>query len=128
MNRTYALDASALLCLLLQERGADIVLKALPDCVISAVNLSEVIAKLSDRGGDAATIEAALSGLDLDIVAFDGEQARLAGLLRLPTRAFGLSLGDRACLALACVRDAVALTCDTGWSKLDVGCVVELAR
>ena len=128
MNKAYALDASALLCLLLQERGADVVLKALPDCVISAVNLSEVVAKLSDRGGDPATIEAALSALDLDIIAFDGEQARMAGLLRRQTQPFGLSLGDRACLALACLRKAVALTCDADWAKLEIGCAVELAR
>ena len=128
MNKAYALDASALLCLLLQERGADVVLGALPDCIISAVNLSEVVAKLSDRGGDAATIEAALSALDLDIVPFEGEQARMAGLLRRQTRPFGLSLGDRACLALACLRKAAALTCDADWAKLELDCAVVLAR
>ncbi len=128
MSRVYVLDASALLCLLLEERGAEKVLAALPGCVIGAVNLSEVVAKLSDRGGAPAAIDAALSALDLEVAPFDAEQARLAGLLRLQTRGLGLSLGDRACLALACLRKTVALTCDANWAKLEIGCAVELAR
>jgi ribonuclease VapC len=128
VSRSYALDASALLCLLLEERGAEKVLAALPGCVISAVNLSEVVAKLSDHGGEADAIEAALTSLDLDVIAFDREQARLAGLLRAQTRKLGLSLGDRACLALGVVRNVAVLTCDATWTKLDIGCVVELAR
>lgn len=128
MSRTYALDASALLCLLWNEPGADIVMAALPNCVISVVNLSEVIAKLCDRGGKEATIDAALSALDLDVVAFDRQQARIAGLLRASTRSLGLSLGDRACLALASVRKSAALTCDRSWARLEIDCAVELAR
>jgi PIN domain nuclease of toxin-antitoxin system len=128
VSDVYVLDASALLCLLLEERGAQRVLAALPSCVIGAVNLSEVVAKLSDRGGAPAEIDAALSALDLDVAPFDAEQARLAGLLRAQTRRLGLSLGDRACLALAGLRGATVLTCDASWAELEIGCAVELAR
>jgi PIN domain nuclease of toxin-antitoxin system len=128
VSNVYVLDAFALLCLLLNERGAQKVLAALPSCAIGAVNLSEVVAKLSDRGGAPVEIDAALSALDLDVAPFDAEQARLAALLRPQTRRLGLSLGDRACLALARLRDATVLTCDASWAKLEIGCVVELAR
>ncbi|MGD0563374.1 MAG: type II toxin-antitoxin system VapC family toxin [Roseiarcus sp.] len=128
MSDIYVLDASALLCLLLEERGAEKVLASLPTCMIGAVNLCEVVAKLSDRGGAPAEIDAALSALDLDVVAFDREQARLAGLMRSQTRGLGLSLGDRACLALGVLRNAVVLTCDASWARLEIGCAVELAR
>ncbi len=128
MSDDYVLDASALLCLLLDERGANKVLAVLPSCVVGAVNLSEVVAKLSDRGGAPAQIEAALSALDLDVAPFDAEQAWLAGLLRAQTRRLGLSLGDRACLALGRLREATVLTCDASWVDLDIGCAVELAR
>ncbi len=69
-----------------------------------------------------------LAGLQLSVVPFDREQARLAGSLRRSTRGYWLSLGDRACLALARVQAAVALTCDRSWARIDVGCRVKLAR
>ena len=128
MGRRFVLDASALLCLLAAEKGADAVLSALPDSVIGAVNLSEAIAKLAERGVSASAIDAALGGLDLTVVPFDREQARAAGLLRAKTRKIGLSPGDRACLALASVRGETAMTCDAAWATLALGCDVALAR
>jgi ribonuclease VapC len=95
------LDASALLALLQNEPGAEVAAVRLPDCVISAVSLSEVVAKLVDYGLPEADLRAALDVLDLEVREFDTEAAYAAGELRRITRRAGLSLGDCACLALA---------------------------
>ncbi|MGN7126749.1 type II toxin-antitoxin system VapC family toxin [Methylorubrum thiocyanatum] len=130
MATNYVLDASALLCLFNQEEGQERVRAALSDSVISAVNYSEVIAKLVERGGAVAAVSRALDHLHLAMVDFDRVQAVEAGALRQATRQAGLSFGDRACLALAKTRGLVALTADQAWAQLDdaVGVTVELVR
>ena len=126
----HVLDASALLCLLFDEPGADRVERALPDAVISAANLAEVIAKLMDRGLDGNEALADLRELDLTVVALDRAQAEAAGLLRYATREANLSLGDWACLALAQQRGAATLTTDRRQSEVAgaIGVTVELIR
>jgi ribonuclease VapC len=128
VNKSYVLDASALLCLLQAEPGADRVAEAMPNAQIGAVNFSEVVAKLVEAGLEERAADSVIDTLQLKVIPFDQEQARLAGLLRVATRRFGLSLGDRACLALACARGAVALTCEKSWVKIEAACVVELIR
>jgi PIN domain nuclease of toxin-antitoxin system len=122
------LDASALLALLGGERGADVVAGALPGAVISAVNLSEVVAKLTERGMPDREVRRALDGLGLDVQAFDREQAYLAGQLRTGTRSTGLSLGDRACLALGQRLKTVVLTADRQWEAVRAGVDVQVIR
>lgn len=112
------LDASALLALLQDEPGAEAVAGALARSVISAVNLSEVVAKLTDHGMPLADIRAALDGLPLDVHPFDQEAAYASGALRGVTRGQGLSFGDRACLALAHQLGLEAVTADRAWSRL----------
>jgi PIN domain nuclease of toxin-antitoxin system len=124
----YVLDASAVLCLIRGEPGADVVQAALPSSSMSAVNLGEVVAKMVDLGMDAALIAEVLDPLRLRAVPFDGAQARASGMLREPTRALGLSLGDRACLALAAQLGATALTTDQAWSPLSAVATIRLAR
>jgi ribonuclease VapC len=128
VSESYILDASALLCLLQDEKGAERVAEALPEAQISAVNYSEAFGKLVEAGLDEETVSSLIDSLQLQVIPFDREQAGLAGSLRRTTREFGLSLGDRACLALARVRGAVALTCDKSWTRFDAGSRVELAR
>ncbi len=130
MALKYALDASALLCLLNQEEGHNRVRSALAEAAISAVNYSEVVAKLVERGGAVAAISRALEHLHLTVAEFDREQAVEGGALRKTTRQAGLSFGDRACLALAKSKGLTALTADQAWAKLDeaVGVTVELVR
>ncbi|UHC17872.1 type II toxin-antitoxin system VapC family toxin [Methylobacterium currus] len=120
----YVLDASALLCLFNQEEGQDRVRAVLSESVISAVNYSEVVAKLVERGGSVATIGRALEHLHLTVDEFDRAQAVEAGALRAVTRQAGLSFGDRACLALANSRGLVAVTADRPW--LDLGLDIEI--
>lgn len=124
----YVLDASALLCVLFDEPGAEHVSERLTGALISAINYSEVIAKLVDRGAPAEEIVSIMADLDVGIVPVDRHQGELAGMLRKATRDIGLSLGDRACLALALTRRAIALTTDRAWAELDIGLEVELAR
>lgn len=122
------IDASALLALLNDEPGADVVTEALPDGIISAVNLSEVIAKLVSAGVPEEAIHHVLQPIGLVVVPFDEEQAYQAGLLHSFTQEKGISLGDRACLSLAIIRSAVALTADRLWADLSIGATVKVIR
>jgi ribonuclease VapC len=128
VNETYVLDASAVLCLLQEEKGAERVAEALPDSMIGAVNYSEVVAKLVEAGLDEVIVDSLIDKLQLNVIPFDRIQARLAGSLRSSTRKFGLSLGDRACLALAAAESATALTCERIWTKFEAPCKVETLR
>lgn len=121
------LDASAVLALLQDEPGGDLVLDSLPGALISSVNLSEVVAKLAELGMPKREIRLALS-LGLKVVPFDEALAYSAGSLRPATRSAGLSLGDRACLALAWSRSLPALTTDRAWQDLDVDVEVRVIR
>ncbi len=124
----YVLDASALLAAFFGEEGAEKVEEMLPRAVIGAVNLSEVVAKLQDRGVPDDEIDGHVADLDLEVIAFDRLQAVTAGRLRRETSAIGLSLGDRCCLALAVQRGAVAVTTDRAWSSLALPATVEVIR
>ncbi len=124
----YVLDASAILALLNGETGSDLVLEALPHSVVSTVNLAEVCARLSGIGMAGAEIRETLSLLGLVIVPFDEESAFLSGDLRPITQSAGLSLGDRACLALAKQTGRIAVTSDRAWQTVKTGVTVRLIR
>lgn len=130
MTERFVLDASALLCLLKSEQGAERVLAVMPRAVISAVNLCEVYGKLADAGGSEDRIAQAIGGLHLRVEPFDEAQARRAGMLRPLTKSLGLSLGDRACLGLAQHHGTTALTTDRIWADLPdaLGVSVEVIR
>jgi len=122
------LDASALLALLNSEPGSRIVEESLSSAAVSAVNLSEVVSKLSERGMPEAEVRTALEGLGLDVRPFDTAMAYSAGTLRPATRGLGLSLGDRACLALGLSLSAPVLTTDRSWRKLKIGVKIRAIR
>ena len=122
------LDASALLAMLQGEPGGERVAEAIPDAVISAVNIAEVVAKLCDKGLAQKQARETLEILSLNVVEFDLSQAIEAGGLRPSTRDYGLSLGDRACLALAARVGATALTTDRAWAQLEIGISVDVIR
>ncbi len=125
---TSVLDASALLAMLQGEPGGDRVAEAIPDAVISAVNITEVVAKLCDKGLAQKQARETMEILSLNVVEFDMSQAIEAGGLRPSTRDYGLSLGDRACLALAARVGATALTTDRAWAQLEIGISVDVIR
>lgn len=123
------LDASALLALLNEEEGAEQVAELVAaGATISAVNLSEVAAKLSLVGMPEALIRESLDPLGLETVAFDVELAYRAALLAGPAKASGLSLGDRACLALAAQAGLPAVTADRAWRQLGLDVELRLIR
>ncbi|MCY4454860.1 MAG: type II toxin-antitoxin system VapC family toxin [Chloroflexi bacterium] len=128
---SWVLDASALIACVHHEPGEEVVTGALlAGAVMSSVNLSEVVARLSDAGMPAEDIHEALNSFELTIDPFDGEGAFAAGLLRPSTRRAGLSLGDRACLALAMRTGLPALTGDRAWRDVgsDLGVEVSIFR
>lgn len=110
------LDASAVLALLFEEPGAEMVRGCVRAAVIGAANLAEVLAKLSDHGLPAAEAARAVAILGLEVAPMTEAQAQRSAGMRAVTRAAGLSLGDRACLALAAELDLPALTADRSWA------------
>ncbi len=115
------LDASALLALLFKEPGAKLVVPHLPGSMLSAINLSEVVSKAVENGLMLEDARRMLSEFPCQIVPFDVDAAYLTASLRAATRPFGLSLGDRACLALALSENVPAVTADQSWAKCDLG-------
>ena len=124
----YVLDASAVLAVIQEEPGAERIEAHLDTGCISAVNLAEIVGKLQDRGLDDSEINELIALLDLDTRILDKEGAVFLGKLRQTTKVAGLSLGDRACLALAHSLGATAITMDRAWKDLDVGVTREVAR
>lgn len=113
------LDASALLAYLLDEAGAGEVEQALGDqAAIGAVNLAEVLSKLCDAGEDPDSAMGGITVLPLDVVPFDEDLAVESARLRPPSASAGLSLGDRACLALGRRLGRRVLTADGSWVGL----------
>jgi ribonuclease VapC len=127
-DNAAVLDASALLAVLTGEPGAGYVERYLPGAVISAVNLSEAAGKLMERGAPLEAVKAAIASIGLVVFDFDEVQAMAAAALRPRTRALGLSLGDRACLALGETRGGKVLTCDTAWSAVDTAADIVQVR
>lgn len=122
------LDASALLARIWREPGFEKVEAAITGALISAVNMAEVVQKLVDRGVPTVTMLDIMSALPCRTEVFDAELAFTSGLLRRETRQKGLSLGDRACLALAMLHHAPVLTADRAWAELDLDVEVVLIR
>lgn len=121
---THVLDTSAILAVFLNEEGADFVRAAGPDGLISAVNWSEVVAKMSDRGSPPALTLGRLEALALHVAPFGRAQARQAGELRRATRERNVSFADRACLSLGIEAGLPVVTGDRDWT--DLGLDVEL--
>jgi ribonuclease VapC len=111
----FVLDSSAILALLWNEPGVDVVTSVIPLSVISTVNVAEIVTKLTDMGSLSDLFDRALTRAQVEIVPFTDSQARLCGELRRATKSRGLSLGDRACLALAQERGLTAVTADAAW-------------
>jgi len=113
----HVLDASALLAASKGERGANFVMDLInsKDCVISSVNMAEVGARLLDLGLPIHELGRGIAQFSVDIIDFNQEQALACAALRPLTKSSGLSLGDRACLALTKLMGGTAVTSDRAW-------------
>jgi ribonuclease VapC len=123
-HMTAVLDASALLAYLFDESGAAIVETwIVSGAYISQVNWIEVLSKLAEHGRDIDAVittleEGGILGDALIVQPLDDAQMRMIARLRPVTRSAGLSLGDRACLALAHTLGSPAITCDHSWTAV----------
>jgi len=122
------LDASAVLTLLNAETGADKVASFIPGAVINTVNLSEVIAKLSENGMPEKAISKAIRMLGLKVVVFDEKTAYNAGMIRKETKYKGLSFGDRACLASGILMNLPVITADRNWQEIHLPVEIRVIR
>jgi ribonuclease VapC len=123
------LDASALLAILNAEPGADkLTPQLLSTAAGSTVNLAEVQSKLVDRGLSPETAWAAALSPVKEVIPFTAYHAKAAGSMIPETRAFGLSLGDRACLAVALALKAPVYTADRSWKNLKLGLQIHVIR
>jgi ribonuclease VapC len=109
---SVVLDASAVLAVILAEDGADFALQHMTDAHLAAVNMSEAMAKLIEYKLSAEQARQQIDRLELFIHDFNAEQAQRTAVLRGSTKQFGLSLGDRACVALGQKLDLPILTSD----------------
>lgn len=126
--RDCVLDASALLAMLHGEPGGEVVEELLSTSAISSVNWSEVIQKSLERQTEVEGLREDLESLGLAIVPFTASLAESTARLRQPTRSAGLSLGDRACLALAHDLGCPAFTADKVWKDVPVGVEIRVIR
>jgi PIN domain nuclease of toxin-antitoxin system len=122
------LDASAILAAILSEPGGERIGVLTGSLLVSAVNYAEVGSRLSDLGFERSFLSETVATLGLQVVPLDARQAEDVVDLRAHTRGAGLSLGDRACLALAMSRKAKALTADRAWRQAELPIEIELIR
>ncbi|PYQ66661.1 MAG: PIN domain nuclease [Acidobacteria bacterium] len=127
-ERSCVLDASALLAMLQEEPGGDVVQELLETAAISSVNWSEVMQKSLERQMDVEGLRYDLEALGLAILPFTAVLAETTAQLRSATRQAGLSLGDRACLALAAVLGLPAITTDRIWPDLGLPVEIRVVR
>lgn len=128
--KTYVMDASALLAVARGERGADLVSDYLDSeqCVVSAINLAEVGSKLVDLGLPESELARALQQFNVAVIDADFELAVSTSALRAQTKALGLSLGDRSCLALTRHLNGITVTADKAWSDLDEALAIAVVQ
>jgi PIN domain nuclease of toxin-antitoxin system len=128
MNK-IVLDASAILTIILGEPGYEkLTPELLASAVGSTVNLAEVQTKLMLGGWTSDEAWEDASSPVQEILPFDEKQARIAGDLVIQTRQLGLSLGDRACLALGAALKAPVYTADKTWKKLNLSIRIHVIR
>jgi ribonuclease VapC len=131
MNKQQiVLDTSAFLALVHREAGHEQVVECLSDNegVMSSVNLAEVLSKQTEFGIPPREALSLFHLTGIRIIDFGSVEALQTGLLRPITKILGLSLGDRACLALGLILSCPVLTADRAWEQLDIQVQIQLIR
>lgn len=128
-NKKYVLDASALISLLQEEKGSDILKPILSNVIMSAINVSECLTVLARHGIPVNETNSLINDIVKSIIPFDLQQAKLAAELSPLTKHKGLSLGDRACIALGQSSKSTIFTADKIWKELNLSkCEIVLIR
>jgi ribonuclease VapC len=122
------LDSSAILAVIFDETGSDDVAPLLQGAFVCTVNLTEVYTRLLLRGVPADLAWSRLLRMGFEVCPYYEHHARIAAEMVAQTRPLGLSLGDRACLALAMERKATVYTTDRAWKSLGLGIEVQVIR
>jgi len=122
------LDASAVLAYLHGENGGLAVEKVLRGAFISTVNWCEVVQKLRTKSIDDKAVRQELNALGVSFIPFSLEHADKTGELWQVTAPFGLSLGDRACLATGLIENMSVMTADQIWQKIPLPLDIQLIR
>lgn len=122
------LDTSAILAVLLEEPGADLVAPHMRGAEVSIINVGEVLAKAAERGADPDAVQVILDSYMFRVRAFRSAHAIAAAKLRPLTKHLGLGFGDRACLVQAAFSDLPVLTGDHLWAELKLGLDIRLIR
>lgn len=128
MTTEFVLDTSAILAIVNGEAGRELVVPVLLASKMSSVNFAEVITKLIEKGLSLDDARRQAEALIVTVIDFDQDQALQAGFLRKITTRRGLSLGDRACIALAMREKLPVMTADRVWTDLDLPVEVVLIR
>jgi PIN domain nuclease of toxin-antitoxin system len=124
----WVVDASAVLAAIQDEQGGEYVKKQIDRCIISSVNWSEVLQKLSSSGSDVDKIDASLNALGLRVIDFTEDDGRISASLWPSCKSLGLSLADRACIATGLRLKTKIITADRAWKKLDIKSQLQLIR
>lgn len=123
------LDTSAILAYVYDEHGAATVEEWIEKgAAASTLTAQETISKLAQNGMPRTEAEEVISSLGLVFHALDLKLAIEAGMMFPFTKAYGLSHGDRACLALTKVLAIPVLTADKAWSKVAEALDVEVIQ
>ena len=123
------LDASAVLAYPRREPGYERVREMLDvGAAISTVNLAEVYAKVVASGQQLEPVAVRLLAVGLSPERFTEEDAHTSAILYPKTRPLGLSLGDRACLALGLRLGLPVLTGDRAWARSGLGLDIRIIR
>ena len=124
---SIVVDSSVILAILKQEPGAEAE-GHLDNALASTVNLAEVATKLIQLGYTDEQTDMVMSELGISSVPFTEDFIAQTARLTRRTKAYGLSFGDRACLALAIHKQLPVLTADRVWVKLDLPVEIQLVR
>ncbi|WP_020559165.1 type II toxin-antitoxin system VapC family toxin [Thiofilum flexile] len=129
MNKVVV-DTSAILAYLFNETGAELIEQILEEssCLISSVNYTELASKLVDKGMPIADVIVTLESLELEFIAQDSQQALINAELRPLSKPYGLSLGDRACLALGILNSIPVITADRVWKEVSNEIEIQVIR
>ncbi|HYH68101.1 MAG TPA: type II toxin-antitoxin system VapC family toxin [Urbifossiella sp.] len=128
MTSRAVLDTSAVLAVVFDEPGAEVVVEYGTSAILSAVSYSEILAKATDRGLPPDEVSRVLASLRYPVVPFDDEHAVVAASFRPSTRHLNCSFADRACLATGLLHRLPVVTADRDWATVDLGVEVVVFR